>query len=71
MRSQVERDQQTITIGTFLAIFVGVLVAGVLIGVLIEAVGSLSEDAASVLGIATLLVAGVVSFAYLVRHRRS
>lgn len=71
MRSQAERDQQTLTIGTFLAIFVGVLVVGVLIGVLIEAVGSLSEGVASALGIATLLVAGVVSFAYLVRHRRS
>lgn len=71
MRSQAERDQQTITIGTSLAIFAGVLVVGVLIGVLIEAVGSLPEDTAPVLGIGTLLLAGVVSFAYLVRHRRS
>ena len=73
MRSQAERDRQTITIATGLAIFVGILLAGVLLAVLVKAVSDpdLSGGAASALGFGMVLLAGVVSLAYLVRHRRS
>lgn len=73
MRSQAERDQQTITITTGLAIFVGILLAGLLLAVLVKAASDLdlSGGAASALGFGVVLLAGVVSIAYLVRHRRS
>jgi len=73
MRSQAERDQQTITIATALAIFVGILLAGFLLAVLVNAVSDLelSGGAASALGFGSVLLAGAVSIAYLVRHRRS
>lgn len=73
MRSQAERDQQTITIATGLAIFVGILLVGILLVVLVKAVSDLdlSGGAASAFGFGMVLLAGVVSIAYLVRHRRS
>jgi hypothetical protein len=70
MRSQAERDQQTITIATSLAIFVGILGAGALLGILINGMGDLSDRATSALTLGTLLLAGVAGLAHLVRHRR-
>ena len=73
MRSQAERDQQTITIATALAIFVGILLAVFLLAVLVNAVSDFepSGGPASALGVGSVLLTGVVSIAYLVRHRRS
>lgn len=73
MRSQTERDQQTITIASSLAVFVGILLGVVLLVVLVNAVSNLdlSGGAASALGFGSVLLAGVVTIGYLVRHRRS
>jgi len=71
MRSQTKRDQQTITIATSLGIFVGIVLAGMLLGVLVKTLSDLPGPAFSALTFATVLLAGVVSVAYLVRHRRS
>lgn len=73
MRSQAERDQQTILIATSLAIFFGILLAAFLCAVLAAAVSDLSLPgrAASALGVGTVVLAGVASVAYLVRHRGS
>jgi len=73
MRSQAERDQQTITIATALAVFVGVLLAFFAFAVLVTAVSDLelSGGVASALGFGSVLLAGAVSIAYLVRRRRS
>lgn len=72
MRSQAERDQQTITIATGLAIFVGMVLAVFLLALLVNASTDveLPGGAASALGFGTVLLAAVASIAYLVRHRR-
>lgn len=72
MRTQTERDQQTITIATSLAIFVGVVLLVFLLAVLVNAISDLelSGVAASALGVGTVLLAGIASIAYLARHRR-
>lgn len=71
MRSQVRRDQQTIIIATALGIFVGIVLAGVLLDVLVNTLTDLPGTATSALGVGTVVLAGGVSVAYLVRHRRS
>jgi hypothetical protein len=72
IRSQAERDQQTITIATGLAIFAGIVLAVFVLALLVNASSDLelSGGAASALGFGTVLLAAVASIAYLVRHRR-
>jgi polyferredoxin len=70
VRSPAERDEQTITIATALAIFVGVWAAGALIGVLFADVIEVSGRLADGLGAGLLAVACTCALSYLFRHRR-
>ncbi|WP_157537758.1 hypothetical protein [Nocardioides sp. Root190] len=71
MRTQEERDEQTITIATVLAIFGGIAFAVFLVAVVVNASSDLELPGAvaSAFGIGTLLLATVAGMAYLVRHR--
>lgn len=71
MRTQEERDEQTVTIATGLAIFGGIVLAVVLVAVVVNASSDLelSGGAACAIGFGTLLLAAVMGTAYLVRHR--
>lgn len=73
MRTQEERDQQTIAIATGLAIFCGIVLAVFFLALVVNASSDLelSGGAASVLGVGTVLLAAVTSIAYLVRHPSS
>lgn len=70
MRSQTERDRQTVVIATALAIFVGILLAGALLGLLVDVVGDPAAGVTRALTLGTVLLAAGASLAYLVRHRR-
>jgi hypothetical protein len=65
VRSQTERDLQTVTIAMSLAIFVGTLV----VGGLIDVIGDPTGRASTVLQVGTLALATMLGLAYLVRHR--
>jgi len=73
MRTQEERDQQTITIATGLAIFCGIVLAVFFLALVVSASSDLelSGGAVSALGVGTVLLAAVTSMTYLVRHRSS
>lgn len=71
MRTQEERDQQTITIATGLAIFGGILLAVFLLALVVNASSDveLPGGAASAIGVGTVLLAAAAAVGYLVRHR--
>lgn len=73
MRTQEERDQQTITIATGLAIFGGILLAVFLLALVVNVSSDLElpGGAASAIGVGTVLLAAATGVSYLVRHRSS
>lgn len=73
MRTQEERDQQTITIATGLAIFGGIVIAVFLLALVVNAISDLElpGGVASAIGIGTVLLAAVTGVGYIVRHRSS
>jgi hypothetical protein len=70
MRSQAERDQQTVTIASALALFLGVLALGLPGLAIVAWTGELSDATGSALFTANVLVAALASGWYLARHRR-
>lgn len=70
VRGQAERDVQTVTIATALALFVLVLVAAGVVALLAEWVADPSARFWQALEIAAFAVASGLSLRYLVRHRR-
>lgn len=71
MRSQTERDRQTVVIATALAIFVAITLTGTLLGLLIDAVSDRVTSANYALTLGTVLLAAGAGLVFLVRHRRS
>lgn len=73
MRTQEERDQQTITIATGLAIFGGMVLAVFLSALVVNASSDLElpGGVGSAIGVGAVVLAAVTGVGYLVRHRRS
>jgi len=70
MKSQSERDGQTVTIATTLALLVGVMLLAIAVLWLLELVTEPSSNTQRTAFIAALAIAALVSGWYLVRHRR-
>ena len=70
MRSQLDRDEQTVTIAATLALFVLVLLLGVAIFSLVEWAADPSAGVQHAFSIGVLAAAASIGLWYLVRHRR-
>ena len=70
MKSQAERDGQTVTIATTLALVVGVMLVGVAVQWVLSVTSHPSPDAQRTILIVTLAAALLTSGRYLLRHRR-
>lgn len=71
MRSQSERDEQTVTIATALALLIVVMLVGVALVWLLHVTRAGSNDTESRILMAAFTVAVVVVGRYQLRHRRS
>ena len=70
MRSQSARDDQTVTIGTTLALIMVVMLVGVAVVWLLNVAGALSNDTESRILWAAFVAAVLIGGRYLIRHRR-
>lgn len=70
MRSQVERDAQTVTIATALGLLIAVMLVGVSLVWLLGSITDLASEDQAKLVAGTSAVAVAVSGRYLIRHRR-
>lgn len=70
MKSQSERDGQTVTVATTLAMFVVVMLVGATVLWLLELVTSASSQAQNTVLVAFLAAAILISGRYLLQHRR-
>lgn len=70
MRSAAERDEQTVTIATTLALIIVVMLVGVAVVWLLNVTASPADDTGSRILLAAFVVAVAISGRYLSRHRR-
>ena len=70
MRSQADRDEQTLSIATALVVFVVVMVAGGTGLWLLSSVADLGDEAMSRVALSLVVVACGLTVAYLVRQRQ-
>lgn len=70
MKSQVERDAQTVTIATTLGLLVVVMLVGVVVLWLLDLMADPSSRTQGTIFLVALAAAVVVSGRYLLRHRR-
>lgn len=71
MRSPAERDEQTVTIATTLALIIVVMLVGVAAVWLLNATSAPSNDTESRVLIASFVASVAIGGRYLLRHRRS
>ncbi len=70
MRTQTERDEQTVTIATSLTLLVALMLLGVAVLWVLHLVVDPSTAAQTTILLTALLAAVLVSGGYLLRHRR-
>lgn len=70
MKSQTERDEQTVTVATTLALIMGVMLVGVAVVWLLNVTAATTNDTGSRILWAAFIAAVAIGGRYLIRHRR-